>query len=745
MEGFHTVKKHNSFSLPMIWVAADVSPLNLNAGSGQSRLTSAAMIHRCCKALLVLSLALIFSTVGAAETTTNDLAKVKVSGFGILGNREMSRLLRNFQPDGKLPVVVDRTFVEDATLILLSRAHDDGYLSATLSGDFTMTDGAQQHLAWTNAMDALLPREFAAREAHFTLQSGVRFYYQSLEFDGLKFFSKREASSYFVVGEALLKLRRNRIFSPGALNSSMAALREAYARAGYQDVVVSTNLVTWDESTGAVKVEVSVQEGLPTIVRSVVVQVHGGEKGSETNRTLIPDKPYSRLWQQALTQKLQASQQVKGFPDTTVEFSTLRRETNATSIQLDLSASVTTGSLIHVGKVIAKGNRRTKMSALKSRIKIAEGDALNRVEAEKSRQSLARLGVFDSVRLRYESVDETNRNVIYEVQEGKPISFSVLAGWGSYELLRGGLEFENRNLFGLAHDLRLRAVQSFKSSKGELYYTVPEVFGKDVNFFVQGSGLRREEVSFTREEFGSSIGIQKRLVPIKTDFTLRYVYEFLNALDVGSTNTNQTGVRDTKSAAFVLELHRDQLDNSLLPQRGLKLFSRLEIASESLGGNVDYQLLQFGASYHVDLTGGLLLHLGVTHGVSFTLGGTADQLPFNKRFFPGGENSVRGYQEGEASPLDAQGHQLGAETYTQANIELEQLVTKNWSVVTFFDAVGFAQHRADYSWDEGLYSVGAGLCWRSFIGPVRLEYGYNLNRRKFDPIGTLHFSIGFPF
>ncbi len=42
-----------------------------------------------------------------------------------------------------------------------------------------------------------------------------------------------------------------------------------------------------------------------------------------------------------------------------------------------------------------------------------------------------------------------------------------------------------------------------------------------MSLFAQGSGLRREEVSFTREEFGSSVGIQKRLVPIKSDFTLR--------------------------------------------------------------------------------------------------------------------------------------------------------------------------------------------------------------------------------
>ncbi|MEO8429142.1 MAG: BamA/TamA family outer membrane protein, partial [Verrucomicrobiota bacterium] len=704
-----------------------------------------AMTRRGWKTLIAPGLALAIWPAGATETPTKEPARVKIFGFGFLGNREMVRLLGNFQPDGKMPFVIDRTFVEDAAVVLIARAHDEGYLRAILSGDFTMTDGSRQHLAWTNAMEALLPRDFAARETRFRLQGGVRFYYRSIEFSGITVFSKREASSYFVSGEMLLHLHGNRVFSPAALTSSLAALKEAYARAGYQEAGVNTNQVIWNQSTGAVTVEVAVREGLPTIVRSVTVQARGGDQRQEARRTLNPGKPYSRLWQQELAQKLQAEQQIKGFPDATVEFSPLRRETNATSIQLDLSANVTVGPFVRVGGLITKGNRRTKTSVLKSRIKLEEGGPLNRVEAEKSRQSLARLGVFDSVRLRYEPVDDRTRDVIYDVEEGKPISLSVLAGYGSYELLRGGLEFEDRNLFGRAHDLRLRAVQSFKATKADLFYTVPEVFGENVNVFLQGSGLRREEVSFTREEYGGSMGIQKRIVPIQSDLTLRYVYEFLNALDVGSTSTNQTGVQEAKSASFVIELNRDRLDNPLLPRRGLKLFSKVEIASASLGGNVDYQRLLVGASYHLDLNGGRLLHLGVTQGVSFTLGGTADQLPFNKRFFPGGENSVRGYQEGEASPLDQNGKQLGAETYTQANLEFEQLVSKAWSVVAFFDAVGFAQKRADYPWDERLYSVGGGLCWRSLIGPVRLEYGHNLNPRSHDPAGTLHFSIGLPF
>ena len=179
------------------------------------------------------------------------------------------------------------------------------------------------------------------------------------------------------------------------------------------------------------------------------------------------------------------------------------------------------------------------------------------------------------------------------------------------------------------------------------------------------------------------------------------------------------GVQEARSAAFVIDLNRDGRDNPVLPRRGLKLFTRMEFATASLGGDVDYQRLLLGASYHLDLKGGRLIHLGVTHGVSFTLGGTDEQLPFNKRFFPGGENSVRGYQEGKASPLDGNGDQLGAETYTQMNLEFEQLITKSWSVVTFFDAVGFAQERADFPWDEAVYSVGGGLRWYEAVFGLR--------------------------
>ena len=38
-----------------------------------------------------------------------------------------------------------------------------------------------------------------------------------------------------------------------------------------------------------------------------------------------------------------------------------------------------------------------------------------------------------------------------------------------------------------------------------------------------------------------------------------------------------------------------------------------------------------------------------------------------------------------------------------------------------------------------------GIRWRTIIGPVHVEYGYNLNPRPQDPVGQVQFSLGFPF
>jgi len=716
---------------------------------GQSRLPALKQAHSRLMVfvgrLLLAGLSLV-PPLNAGEWQTNEPARVKVSGLGLLGNRETTRLLRNFQSNRARPVLLDRAFVEDAVLVLLSRLNHDGFLNARLRGRFILADGDSQDFTWTNALDVQLSADFAAREAQFRVQRGVRFHYDPLVIVGANAIPAREARRYFVSGETLFNLRANRTFSPPRLEASLMALQEALARKGYRDAQVTATNLSLDRTSGSVAVTILLNEGRQSVVRTVKIEVVGPDSTESINReTNRLDVPYSSLWQQGFARRSLEQRYVKGFPDASVEFTELQRSTNGGIVEIDLLARVETGSAVTLGEVRFVGERRTRESVLESRVRLDEGELLNRLAAENARQRLARLGVFDRVGLRYDQVNEMTRDAVYELSEGKAISLSLLAGYGSYELLRGGLEFEHRNVFGLAHDMRLRGLQSFKATSGDFVYTVPELFVENLDFFVRGAGLRREEASFTREEYGGGAGFQKRLVPIRSDLSARYNYEFLNALNVDATTTNIVGVTEARAAALVMDLTRDRRDNPLRPTRGLKLFANAELAARALGGNVDYQRLMLGVSRHWNLGGGRLLHLGLTQGVSFTWGGEDEDLPFNKRYFPGGENSVRGFQDGEASPLDLNGDQLGAETFTQANIELEQMLTRSWSVVAFFDAVGFAQNREDYPWDEELYSAGGGIRWHTIIGPVRLEYGHNLNPRQHDPAGTLHFSIGYPF
>jgi outer membrane translocation and assembly module TamA len=127
------------------------------------------------------------------------------------------------------------------------------------------------------------------------------------------------------------------------------------------------------------------------------------------------------------------------------------------------------------------------------------------------------------------------------------------------------------------------------------------------------------------------------------------------------------------------------------------------------------------------------------------MGDPEDDIPFARRFFPGGENSIRGFQEGQASPRDADDDEIGAETFILGTVEFEQALTPQWSAVVFSDNLGVSRELSDYPGRDFLSSVGGGVRWRTLIGPVRLEYGHNLIRRDGDPSGTFHFSFGFPF
>lgn len=687
----------------------------------------------------------------ASAQTTNapaekpERAKLKLSGYGLLGNLRLKRMLRILDEGKTRPRHFDASFVEDAALLLVSRLAEDGYLRPVIVARLETADGNAVSYVWDEPVEEPLPRPLAARVAHYQIRKGVLYYLQSLEFEGLDAVPEKKARAYFVETGGIVALKRNRIYSPEKFKRGLESLTDELHRLGFLDAVIVTTNLHANPADGAVTVRVRVGQGPKFIVRSVEQVVYVGTNASpveaKTNTVL---QPYSIIWEQDFGQAVRTNYYRQGYPDTAVEFEVLRRDSTNGLVQLDLKAIVRTGLRIQVGDVTFAGIRRTRPEVLERRLPLKEGDTLNRIRAEQGRYRLSRLGVFDSVELKYEPVDEYTRSILYQLEEGKQIDLSLLFGWGSYELLRGGFQVEQFNVWGRAHHQRLKAIQSFKSSSADYLYTMPEFFGENMDVFLTGTGLRREEVSFTRLEYGGGAGVRKYFRNLRTDVSMRYSYQVLETQDA-DPDLEEVGLQNSRAAAIITDINHDRRDNPLYPRRGYKLFANVELASDYLGGDVDYQRLDLSSAWHWPVTDSQWVHFGMSHGLVAALGDSAEDLPFNRRFFPGGENSIRGFQEGEAAPRNEEGQIVGAETYLLGNLEFEQGLTPAWSLVGFVDAVGFSQRLQDYPADEVLVSVGGGLRWKTFIGPVRVEYGYNLNPRQRDPMGTLHFSLGFPF
>jgi outer membrane protein insertion porin family len=666
---------------------------------------------------------------------------LKVSGCGILGDLKIKRLLR-FLDGEKEADRFGANFIEDSVVVILSELQRDGYLNPTIHGNVTLEGGETVTYRWQGGLGEPLASSLSARAIHFEIQKGIRYHYRHVQFTGLQTVDPKSALGYFVDLRGLLKLKAQRAFNLERANASARSLQQVLEEDGFQHASVMITNVLRDEVTGEVDLTVLVVQGRRFVVNEVRLEAVDGATTNSVRTLEYPARPnYSRRWVQDLGQSLALPRIKEGYPDAKVHFSMLRSTTNDV-VELELLASLHLGPKVQVGEVRFLGEKKTKESTMRGVVPLAGGEPLDRTAAEAGRFRLAHLGVFRRVEMRYEIADNAVRDIVYDVQEDRELEFSLLAGFGSYELLRGGFIFAQHNVWGLAHDSRLKVVQSFRSSSGDYTYTIPQ-FNWGSDLVVNASGLRRDEIDFTREEVSGSLGVKRPFESISTDANLRYSYQYVNAAD--ARFVEGVGVASARVASVILDLRHDHRDHPITPRSGYKVMGSVEIASDALGGEVDYQRLEVHGSYHWPIGRDRWIHLGASHGVAVTSGNSAENLPFNKRFFLGGDTSIRGYQQGEASPLNAEGEIVGAESYLSGSLEFEQALTRSWSVVAFVDSMGMAGDLEDYPFDELLFSIGGGLRWNSVIGPVRLEYGYNLNRRDHDPVGTLQFSIGFPF
>ena len=118
--------------------------------------------------------------------------------------------------------------------------------------------------------------------------------------------------------------------------------------------------------------------------------------------------------------------------------------------------------------------------------------------------------------------------------------------------------------------------------------------------------------------------------------------------------------------------------------------------------------------------------------------GEFDQLPPSERFFAGGDSSIRGYDIDSLGPVDASGQVIGGNKLGVISAEVDYYFTERWGFAVFVDSGNaFGGDGSSTGLQTG---VGAGVRWRSPIGPIRVDIAHPLD----DPSNNfrLHLRIG---
>jgi outer membrane protein assembly factor BamA len=209
----------------------------------------------------------------------------------------------------------------------------------------------------------------------------------------------------------------------------------------------------------------------------------------------------------------------------------------------------------------------------------------------------------------------------------------------------------------------------------------------------------------------------------------------LPVTELGETVYSQPRLRVTQTL--------DYRDSAVLPQKGWHLTAPLEIGSALGDLSTSYVRAEFSGAWYHAFENDWQMVLGGACGMVVPSGDGVD-LPINLRLFNGGAHSVRSFPERELGPA-VEGFPTGGEGMWHANVELIRSLSGSLKAVGFLDAGSLSRQFDQLGSADLELAIGLGLRLDLPIGPVRLEYGYNLTRDAGDPVGTLHFAIGVAF
>ncbi|TEU07910.1 MAG: outer membrane protein assembly factor BamA [Candidatus Aminicenantes bacterium] len=522
-----------------------------------------------------------------------------------------------------------------------------------------------------------------------------------------------------------------------------------YELNGFPDAHVDTNFV---RKRNGVEVLFFIQEGNQQKIqrisfegaRSFDSRVLFEQIGSSEGGPFVP------LNLQKDMEKLESHYLNQGFRGTEIT----ARIDEAGDDLFSVTFRINEGNKVKIEKIIITGNDTTGRKAILRELRIKEGDYARSNGIRESKRRLERLGIFTSVQIEEISLSPERENVVIKVREGKrnyaslglgletatkPEAFGI---WDVPWRLRGTAEFIRSNVFGSAGQASLVGQYSLADKRAVLSWDQPYFFGLPVatswNTWVEQ--IYRE--SYTSDGKGMSLTTIKR-VSEKVTFlaSLKWAETTLIDLQIEPNEVDRQ-FSPYSVTSITGSFIWDRRDDPINPHRGSFLSLALEKAFPLLEDESNYIKTFIRNQHYVPILSDIFFNMTFRLG----FGGGKMNIPIHERFFAGGSNSFRGERFDELGPVDeVSGKPVGGEALLLLNFEVTFPILsalKDLRGTFFYDVGNVFERIEDIALVSMQNAVGFGIRYRTPLGPIRLELGWNLNDPREERKPLVFFTIG---
>jgi outer membrane protein assembly complex protein YaeT len=645
---------------------------------------------------------------------------------------------------------VDQDLVAEGRVQILRYMQQEGYFEATVDSE---------------VIEAPLDN---AIQINYNISPGVSHRIKSLSILGNRQIDIEEILRRIKIRKGALFSRG--VFSPELLEQDARTIEAMYRNAGYEGTSVRRS---YEERDHAIDVVIQIEEGrrLPVDFITFLGNYAIGEQELRRSILLKEGDAYTPVAIDQARAALMGVYYAKGYSDVRVEPSVDRLQANN---GVRITFQVSEGEPYQIGSIVVAGNTLTREKIIHRNTELYPNTPYNPQAVLEAQRRLYSTGLFNRVEI--VPLDQNLpgiRNLLVQVEDAKPISVTYGVGYQEFERARATVDLSHNNLFGLDRSLSFRVRGSQRERLFQTTYREPRLFNRNLDGFGSAFIEYTERPFYNANRIDFSLQVLKRFSP-QQNVLLTSSYQTVNLRDIRvnlqaqslppeqgpcwSTTVDTSATTDTKvTTQGVCQIARigtsfiqDRRNDPLNPSSGSFSTTTFQLASRAFGSELNFTSLFNQSSFYSPAPYGVLatsVRLGWNHPFGITGKNPFPQLPPTERYFAGGSTTLRGFSFDKAEPS-------GGNVLTIGNVEyrvpLRIFPITGIGGALFYDTGNVFKEIRDIHVGAFTHAAGFGLRYQTPVGPVRVDFGFNLKpRRKTD--GTLEdrfhvfFTLGNPF